>query len=155
PVRPDGLKGKVELRPATSVQSTIARRMAQSKATMPDFTLTTEVEMDAAAELRAQFGELGLEHLPSLNDFVIKACAIALRRHSRVNSSYTDEGFETYGRINIGVAVAAPEALLVPTVFDADEKSLSQIAAETRTLAERARAGKLTPPELTGGTFTV
>jgi pyruvate dehydrogenase E2 component (dihydrolipoamide acetyltransferase) len=154
-VRPDGLKGDVELRPATSVQSTIARRMAQSKSTAPDFTLTTEVGMDAAIELRAQLDELGLDRLPSLNDFVIKACAGALRRHPRVNSSYTDDGFETYGRVNIGVAVAAPDALLVPTIFDADQKSLSQIATETRALAERGRAGKLTPAELSGGTFTV
>ena len=155
PPAADGIKGQVSLHQASSVQSTIARRMAQAKSTMPEFTLTTEVEMDEIVRLRAQLKDLGPGPAPSINDFVVKACALALRRHAKVNASYRDRGFEIYGRVNVGVAVALPEALLVPTVFDADTKSLGQIASETRALAQRAREGTLTPPELAGGTFTI
>ena len=86
---------------------------------------------------------------------VVKAAALALRVHPRANGSYRDGRLTLYSRINVGVAVAADEALVVPTVFDADEKSLGEIARETRALAERVRAGTITPPELGGGTFTV
>jgi pyruvate dehydrogenase E2 component (dihydrolipoamide acetyltransferase) len=86
---------------------------------------------------------------------VVKACAIALREHPRANGSYKDGHFELYSRVNIGVAVAAQDALVVPTVFDADKKSLGEIARDGRALAERVRAGVVTPPELSGGTFTV
>jgi pyruvate dehydrogenase E2 component (dihydrolipoamide acetyltransferase) len=86
---------------------------------------------------------------------VVKAAARALREFPRANGSYRDGRFELYGRVNVGVAVAAQDALVVPTVFDADRKSLGEIARETRALAERVRAGVVTPPELSGGTFTV
>jgi len=152
---PGPLKGEVRVHEATSVQSTIARRMAQAKSTMPEFTLTTEADMDEVVRLRAQLDDVEPSRVPSINDFVVKACALALRRHPKVNASYRDGGFELYSRVNVGVAVAAPDALLVPTVFDADTKPLGEIASETRALAERARDGALTPPELTGGTFTI
>lgn len=155
PAAATGAKGQVRVLEASSVQLTIARRMAEAKATIPEFTLTTEVAMDAALDARGQLNRPDADLAPSINDFVIKACALALRRHPRVNGSYRDGHFELYERVNIGVAVAAREALLVPTVFDADTKSLGRIAAETRELAERARAARLTPPELSGGTFTV
>jgi pyruvate dehydrogenase E2 component (dihydrolipoamide acetyltransferase) len=155
PAREGGAKGQVEVLQATSVQRTIARRMAEAKATVPEFTLSTEVGVDAVLQARGELKRIETEAVPSINDFVVKACALALRRHPRVNGSYRDGHFELYGRINIGVAVAAPDALLVPTVPDADTKSLGQIAAEIRELAERARAGRLTPAELSGGTFTV
>ena len=155
PPAAEGIKGEVRMHEANSVQSTIARRMTQAKATMPEFTLTTEVEMDEIVRLRAQLKDLGPGPDPSINDFVVKACALALRRHAKVNASYRDGGFEIYSRVNVGLAVAVPEALLVPTVFDADTKSLGQIASETRALAQRAREGTLTPPELAGGTFTI
>jgi pyruvate dehydrogenase E2 component (dihydrolipoamide acetyltransferase) len=86
---------------------------------------------------------------------VIKACALALREFPRANGSYRDARFELYSRVNIGVAVAAADSLVVPTVFDADRRSLREIARDTRALAERVRAGTITPPELSGGTFTV
>ncbi len=86
---------------------------------------------------------------------VVKASALALREHPRANGSYRDGRVQLHSRVNVGVAVAAEGALVVPTVFDADEKSLGEIARETRTLAERVRAGTITPPELGGGTFTV
>ena len=155
PPAAEGIKGEVRVHEASSVQSTIARRMAQAKSTMPEFTLTTEVEMDEIVRLRAQLKDLGPGPAPSINDFVVKACALALRRHAKVNASYRDGAFEIYGRVNVGVAVAVPEALLVPTVFDADTKSLGQISSETQALARRAREGTLTPPELAGGTFTI
>ena len=86
---------------------------------------------------------------------VVKACALALREHPHANSSYRDGRLQLHSRINVGVAVAADEALVVPTVFDAEEKSLGEIARETRALAARVRDGSITPPELGGGTFTV
>jgi pyruvate dehydrogenase E2 component (dihydrolipoamide acetyltransferase) len=85
----------------------------------------------------------------------VKAAAIALREHPRANGAYRDGRLELYERINVGVAVAARDALVVPTVFDADRKGLRQIAEETRALAQRVRDGTVTPPELSGGTFTV
>jgi len=85
----------------------------------------------------------------------VKACALALREHPRANGSYRDGRVQLHSRVNVGVAVAAQDALVVPTLFDADEKSLGEIARETRALAERVRSGSITPPELGGGTFTV
>jgi pyruvate dehydrogenase E2 component (dihydrolipoamide acetyltransferase) len=86
---------------------------------------------------------------------VIKACALALREHPRVNGSYRDGAMRLHSRINIGVAVATDEGLVVPTIFDAEVKSLGEISAQARTLAERVRSATITPPELAGGTFTV
>jgi pyruvate dehydrogenase E2 component (dihydrolipoamide acetyltransferase) len=85
----------------------------------------------------------------------VRASALALREFPRANGSYRDARFELHSRVNVGVAVAATDALVVPTIFDADRKSLREIAAESRVLAERVRAGTVTPPELSGGTFTV
>jgi pyruvate dehydrogenase E2 component (dihydrolipoamide acetyltransferase) len=93
--------------------------------------------------------------VPSFNDFVVKAAALALVDFPRANGAYRDGRFELYSRVNVGVAVAGQDALVVPTVFDADSKSLGQIARESRALAERVRAGAITPPELSSGTFTV
>jgi pyruvate dehydrogenase E2 component (dihydrolipoamide acetyltransferase) len=148
-------RGEVTIEALTSVQSTIATRMTESKATMPDFTLTTEAEMDAALELRSRLAELELNELPSINDLVLRACAIALRAHPRVNASYVDGAIEVFGRVNIAVAVAAPGALLVPVIANADTKPLAELAAETRALSERARTGSLTPAEVSGATFTI
>jgi pyruvate dehydrogenase E2 component (dihydrolipoamide acetyltransferase) len=147
-------KGEVTVQELTRTQQLIARRMAESKATVPEFTLTSEIDMEACVALRAELKALGGE-VPSYNDMVVKACALALREFPRANGSYRDGRFELHGRVNVGVAVAAPDALVVPTVFDADRKSLREIARETRALAERVRAGTVTPPELSGGTFTV
>jgi pyruvate dehydrogenase E2 component (dihydrolipoamide acetyltransferase) len=131
--------------------------MAQAKATIPHFQVQAEVVMDEAVALRARLRELAAPDapVPSLNDLVVKACALALRRHPRVNGSYDDGRFELHARVNIGVAVAAPDTLVVPTVFDADARSLGAIAAESRRLAERVRSAEVTPAELSGATFTV
>ncbi len=151
---PPSGKGTVKVAAPTRVQSLIARRMAEAKATIPHFQIQTEVEMDAVIAFRQQITETGARP-PSLNDMIVKAAALALRDHPQANGSYRDGGFEFYSRVNIGIAVAAEDALVVPTIFDADEKSLGAIAAESRRLAERVRSATVTPAELSGGTFTV
>jgi pyruvate dehydrogenase E2 component (dihydrolipoamide acetyltransferase) len=150
-------RGEVETQDLTRLQATIARRMAESKATAPEFVLYADVDMDEAVELRKQLKAAAGDGAvaPSFNDFVIKAASLALRDFPRANGAYRDGHFELYSRVNIGVAVAAKDALVVPTIFDADRKSLGQIARESRAVAERVRAGQITPPELSGGTFSV
>ncbi len=137
------------------MQQTIARRMAESKATIPDFTLQADVDMEECVKLRAQLKAISSEDAPTYNDMVVKACALALREHPRANGSYKDGALQLHSRVNVGVAVAAQDALVVPTVFDADSKALGEIAREARALAARVRDGSITPPELGGGTFTV
>jgi pyruvate dehydrogenase E2 component (dihydrolipoamide acetyltransferase) len=162
--RAKGETREVEL---SRLQQTVARRMAESKATIPDFTLQIEVDMEECVILRSELkglahpGEAG-EHappvqdaVPTYNDMVVKAAALALREHPLANGSYRDGKLQLHSRINVGVAVAAEGALVVPTVFDAEEKSLGEIARETRAMAARVRDGSITPPELGGGTFTV
>src|SRR5208282_5872003 len=139
-------------------QQTIARRMAESKATIPDITLALDVDMEACVQLRAELKRLAPadgEPAPTYNDMVVKASALALREYPRANGSYRDGVLQLHGRVNVGVAVAAADALIVPTLFDADAKALGEIAREARALIERVRAGTITPPELGGGTFTV
>jgi pyruvate dehydrogenase E2 component (dihydrolipoamide acetyltransferase) len=149
-------RGDVTHQDLTRLQQTVARRMAESKATAPDFTITLEVDMEAAVELRAQLkAAAGESPAPSYNDFVVKAAALALREFPRANGAYRDGRFELYSRVNVGIAVAGQDALVVPTVFDADQKSLGTIAREARALAERVRSGAITPPELSAGTFTI
>jgi pyruvate dehydrogenase E2 component (dihydrolipoamide acetyltransferase) len=139
----------------TRTQRLIARRMAEAKATIPEFQVQAEVAMDSAIAFRGELKRILEGEAPSLNDLIVKACALALRGHPRANGSYADGGFELHERVNVGVAVAAEEALVVPVVQDADAKALGQIARETRRLAERVRLGTVTPPELSGATFTV
>jgi pyruvate dehydrogenase E2 component (dihydrolipoamide acetyltransferase) len=167
---PDGVltaKGETTEVELSRAQQTVARRMAESKATIPDFTLLVDVDMEECVALRAQLKRLshpdhGSEtaasdtlKAPTYNDMVVKACALALREHPHANGSYRDGKAQLHSRVNVGVAVAADNALVVPTVFDADEKSVGEIARETHTLVERVRSGAITPPELGGGTFTV
>jgi pyruvate dehydrogenase E2 component (dihydrolipoamide acetyltransferase) len=150
-------KGETQVRELNKLQQTIARRMAESKATAPHFYLTIEIDMGKAVAARAALkgaAKVG-EVVPSFNDMVVKACAIALREFPKANGAYRDGRFELYSRINVGVAVAAEEALVVPTIFDADRKGLRQIAEDARAVAAKVRDGSVTPPELSGGTFTV
>jgi pyruvate dehydrogenase E2 component (dihydrolipoamide acetyltransferase) len=151
-------KGEVTIEEPTRTQQVIARRMAESKATIPEFTISVDVDMESAVGLRGelkQAAEASGGTVPSYNDMVVKACALALREFPRANGSYKDGRFELYGRVNVGVAVAAHDSLVVPTIFDADRKSLGEIGRDARALAERVRANAITPPELGGGTFTV
>jgi pyruvate dehydrogenase E2 component (dihydrolipoamide acetyltransferase) len=148
-------KGETTTVALSRMQQTIARRMAESKATIPDFSLQIDVDMEECVKLRGELKRISSMQAPTYNDMVVKAAALALREHPRANGGYRDGNLQLHSRVNVGVAVAAREALVVPTVFDADEKSLGEIARETRALAERVREGTITPPELGGGTFTV
>jgi len=143
------------VQPLTRLQRVIAERMVAAGA-VPVFQVQTDVAIDAALELRARIKDAAGEGpAPSVNDLIVKAAALALRDHPLVNASYRDEGFEHHDAIHVGVAVAADDALVVPTVTDADRKSLGAIAADVRRLAERVRAGTVAPAELSGATFTV
>jgi pyruvate dehydrogenase E2 component (dihydrolipoamide acetyltransferase) len=154
---PETAKGQTSYEDLSKTQQVIARRMAESKATAPHFYLRASVDMSRAVSGRALLKASAEEGdlVPSFNDMVVKACALALREHPRANGAYRDGRFELYSRVNVGVAVAAEDALVVPTVFDADRKGLRQIATESRALATKVREGKITPPELSGATFTV
>jgi pyruvate dehydrogenase E2 component (dihydrolipoyllysine-residue acetyltransferase) len=155
-----GQTTEVEL---SRTQQVIARRMAESKATIPHFTLELDVDMEDCVALRSELKRIAPqgEAVPTYNDMAVKACALALRAHPRANSSYRDGRLQVHSRVNVGVAVATEgEALqggtlIVPTVFDADRKALGEIAREARALAARVRDGSITPPELSGATFTV
>jgi pyruvate dehydrogenase E2 component (dihydrolipoamide acetyltransferase) len=150
-------KGTTTYQDLTRLQQVVSRRMSESKATAPHFYLQAEIDMSAAVEARGRLKRLTPEGevVPSFNDMVVKACALALKEHPLANGAYRDGRFELYSRVNVGVAVAAQDALVVPTVFDADRKGLREIATDARALAGKVRDGSITPPELSGGTFTV
>jgi pyruvate dehydrogenase E2 component (dihydrolipoamide acetyltransferase) len=149
-------RGETTVEDLTRLQQTIARRMAESKATAPEFVITCEVDMERAVEFRKQLkAASGEAPAPSFNDFVVKASALALKEFPRANGAYRDGKFELYSRINVGIAVAGQDALIVPTIFDADRKSLGEISRDARALAGRVREGQITPPELSSGTFSV
>jgi pyruvate dehydrogenase E2 component (dihydrolipoamide acetyltransferase) len=150
-------RGTVTVTEPSRAQALIARRMAESRATVPSFTLETTVDMTTAVSLRAEMKETALdgELVPTVNDLVVKAAAIALREQPGANGAWRDGRFERYSRVNVGVAVAGEGSLVVPTVFDADRLTLAQIAEATQGLAARVRSGEITPPELSSGTFTV
>jgi pyruvate dehydrogenase E2 component (dihydrolipoamide acetyltransferase) len=152
-----GNKGEVTVQELNRTQQVVARRMAESRATVPDFEVSIDIDMEAARELRAQLKAAAGEDqpVPSFNDMVVKAAALVLKEFPRANGSYKDGAFELHSRINVGIAVATDDGLIVPTVFDADAKSLGEIARTTRALATSVREGTIRPPELSGGTFTV
>jgi pyruvate dehydrogenase E2 component (dihydrolipoamide acetyltransferase) len=145
-----------QIRPLTPMRKTIARRLTESKQTVPHFYVAMEIDMAAAAQFRQQLNGLG-EDRPSVSfdALVIKACAAALQKFSAVNSQYSEEGIFQPDGIHIGLAVSLEEGLIVPVIRNVDQKSLMAVAAEVVDLAGRARAGKLQPSEYQGGTFTV
>jgi pyruvate dehydrogenase E2 component (dihydrolipoyllysine-residue acetyltransferase) len=147
-------RGDVRSVELTTTQATIARRMVKSATTVPVFTVSVDVDMSLVAELRTGAREQR-DDVPSLNDFVVKAAAVTLREFPRFNASYVDGRIELYARVNVGIAVALEDALLVPVVLDADTKTLAETATETRRLADAARRRALRPEELRDGTFTV
>ncbi len=147
-------KGDAQVLELTATQATIARRMVQSTTTIPSFTVSADIDVSLITSLRREArGES--QDVPSINDFVVKAAAAALKEFPRFNASYVDGKVECYSRVNVGVAVATEDALLVPVVQDADEKTLAQIAQDTKRLAEAARSRSLVPEDLHDGTFTV
>jgi pyruvate dehydrogenase E2 component (dihydrolipoamide acetyltransferase) len=141
--------------PASEIRKTIARRLVTSLGPVPHFFLTTEIEMDRAAEMRRGINALDPDLKISINDVIIKVAAAALIQHPEVNASFQEKFVRYYERADVGVAVAIEDGLITPVVRAADQKSLSQIAAEVRELAERARSRRLKPEEYTGATFSI
>jgi pyruvate dehydrogenase E2 component (dihydrolipoamide acetyltransferase) len=141
--------------PASEIRRTIARRLVTSIGPVPHFFLTSEIEMDRAAEMRRGINALDPDLKISINDIIIKVVAAALVQHHAVNASFQDKFIRYYEHADIGVAVAIEDGLITPVIRSADQKSLSEIASEVRELAERARSRKLKPEEYTGATFSI
>ncbi|MGZ5218419.1 MAG: pyruvate dehydrogenase complex dihydrolipoamide acetyltransferase [Chitinophagaceae bacterium] len=140
--------------PVSQMRKVIAKRLAESKFTSPHFYLTMAIDMDAAVASRAKLNEVSKVKI-SFNDLVLKACAVALKQHPKVNSSWLGDKIRINHHVNIGVAVAVEEGLLVPVVRFADTKSLSQIAVEVKDFAQKAKDKKLQPADWEGNTFTI
>jgi len=143
-------KGDVTVEELSRGQQLVARRVAESRATIPDHTVTVAIDMERCAVLRTRE-----DVAATFGDMVLKATGLALRENPRVNGAYRDGHFELFSRVNVGFVVPVANGLLVPTIFDADAKPLEQIARDSAALAQRARSGAITPPELSGGTFTI
>ncbi|HEY3108842.1 MAG TPA: dihydrolipoamide acetyltransferase family protein, partial [Chloroflexota bacterium] len=151
--KPPPLSG--ELKPFTRMQAVVARRMVESKTQVPHIYLTISIDMAAAMKFRADSNEfLGKESGLSVNDLFIKAVALTLRRHPDLNASYRENGIQYNAEINVGFAVSLPGGLVVPVIRNADQRSLPQIAAEARTLANKARTTGLALADYEGGTFS-
>jgi pyruvate dehydrogenase E2 component (dihydrolipoamide acetyltransferase) len=153
-------EGAFELVPHTNMRKTIARRLQESKQFVPHFYLTVDCEIDRLLELREEInaaspaeGE-GAYKL-SVNDFLIKACAVALKKVPAANASWSDDGLKMYKTADISVAVAIPGGLVTPIIREAESKSLTAISSEIKSLAKRAKDGKLKPEDYTGGSFSL
>jgi pyruvate dehydrogenase E2 component (dihydrolipoamide acetyltransferase) len=153
-------KARIEARlenksiPLSAMRRTIAKRLAESTGPIPHFYLTVDLDVTQLVALRQQLAEIEAAKI-SLNDFIIRASALALRSHPFVNASWTDEAIEQHGEVHVGVAVATPEGLITPVIRNADQKSVADIAKEVRVLAEKAKNRKLLPNEYQGSTFTI
>ena len=142
------------VKPLSMMRRTIATRLVEAKSTIPHFYLTADVDMEAAMEFREQVAQVHGAKL-SVNDLVLKACALALRRIPEANASFTEEAIIQHARVDIGMAVAIEDGLITPVIRDADKKTIGQIGTEARELAARGRERKLRPEEYTGATFSV
>jgi pyruvate dehydrogenase E2 component (dihydrolipoamide acetyltransferase) len=140
--------------PHSSIRKTIARRLVEAKSTIPHFYLTVDMVIDDLLKLRKDINEKGGYKI-SVNDFVIKACAFALRKMPQVNASWSDEAMIVYENVDVSVAVATPDGLITPIIRNADQKSLSAISAEMKDLAQRAKDKKLKLDEFQGGGFSI
>jgi pyruvate dehydrogenase E2 component (dihydrolipoamide acetyltransferase) len=141
--------------PLTQIRKTIARRLSESIGPIPTFYLNAEFDLERAAEMRGAMAELGDEYKVSFNDIIMKAVATALSQHPECNAHWLGDHIRYFNRVHLGMAVAIDDGLITPVIFDADQKSLREIAAEARQLAGRARERKLKPEEYTGSTFSV
>jgi pyruvate dehydrogenase E2 component (dihydrolipoamide acetyltransferase) len=141
--------------PLSRIRKVTARRLAESMRTAPHFYLTRVVDVEELLAFRATLNAALAPAKVSVNDLIVKACATALRANPVLNVSFTEEHLLVHKRVHVGVAVALEEGLVVPVIRDADRKSVSAIGTETRELAGRAREQRLTPQEMSGGTFTV
>ena len=152
----DQLGMKYELRPASSFRKTVARRLTEAKQTIPHFYLTIDCRIDELLDLRKRMNAIAEnDGKVSVNDFVIRAAALALRKIPDANVSWSDDGILAYADVDISIAVATPNGLITPIIRQADTKTLRQIAGAMRDLASRARDGKLKPLEYQGGTFSI
>ena len=142
-------------KPHTAMRRVVARRLAESKQTVPHFYLTVDCAIDELLNVRKRLNAKADAHKISINDFVIRAAALALRQVPEANASWSDEAILLWQRVDVSVAVALDDGLITPIVRGADQKGLAQIAAEMKDLAERARAGKLKLEEFQGGTFSI
>lgn len=138
----------------SQMRKTIARRLGESMFSAPHFYLTMEINMDKAMDLRGTVNGVSPVKI-SFNDFVIKACALALKQHPNVNASWLGDKIRKYKYVNIGVAVAVEDGLLVPVVRNADQKTLSTISGEVKDLAGKAKDKKLQPKDWEGSTFSI
>jgi pyruvate dehydrogenase E2 component (dihydrolipoamide acetyltransferase) len=143
-----GAKGETRVEEPTAAERAIARRAAEARATVPDLELRADVDMAPALELRDSHGH-------SIPAILMRACALALKAVPRANGAYRDGRFELYSRVNIGIVVADGRSYLIPTVFDADRKSLTELTDEIERVTQGARAGELEPPAYAGATFTL
>ncbi|KXV67368.1 branched-chain alpha-keto acid dehydrogenase subunit E2 [Acetobacter malorum] len=146
--------------PHSSMRKVIARRLSEAKSTIPHFYVSADVELDALLALRSQLNAASPDEGPdafklSVNDMLVKASAIALKRVPNVNASFTDQAMILHDNVDISIAVSIPDGLITPIVKHVDQKSLKQISQETKDLVKRARAGKLKPEEFQGGTFSI
>ena len=141
--------------PLTQIRKTIAKRLAQSIGPIPHFFLTSEIDMTRAFDARQALKAKGDQYTVSFNDIVIKAVALALRKHPAVNAWWMEDRIRYHGDVHVGMAVAVEDGLITPVLRFADRKGLVEIAAEAKTLAEKARNRKLIPDEYTGATFSV
>jgi pyruvate dehydrogenase E2 component (dihydrolipoamide acetyltransferase) len=145
---PTGLKGDVVTTELERHERSVARRSAEIRATVPDVEFTAVIEMSAAEERAAAGGV-------SINALIVEATAAALRAVPRLNGAYRDGHYEQYSRVNIGVTIFGEGLYAIPTIFDADERTASELSAELSDYADRARSDALAPGELTGATFTL
>jgi len=145
---------KFSERPVTQMRKAISRRLSESLFTAPHFYVTMSIDMDQAIVARTRMNEIAPVKI-SFNDFVVKACAVALRQHPAINSSFLGDKIRTNEHVHIGVAVAVDEGLLVPVIKFADGKSLSHISVEVKEFAGKAKSKKLQPNEMEGSTFTI
>jgi pyruvate dehydrogenase E2 component (dihydrolipoamide acetyltransferase) len=158
PVAPITAPGRLE--PLSNVKRVTARRLSEAKQTVPHFYVSVDVELDALLKLRADLNARSPKEGPgafklSVNDLLIKACAVTLRRVPKVNASFTEDGIFLYDAVDISVAVSIPDGLITPIIRNADQKGLAGISTEARGLIERAKAGRLKPEEFQGGSFSI
>jgi pyruvate dehydrogenase E2 component (dihydrolipoamide acetyltransferase) len=141
--------------PLSAMRRIVGERMAKSKRTAPHFYVSMDVDMTVAEQQKAKGKEQGERIIPSFNDWILWACALSLKEFPSLNSSFTEQGIEVYSDVNLGMAVALEEGLVVPVIRNADRLSLDQIAQQSRELADKAQTKKLVPTDYEGGTFTV
>ena len=144
-----------QIAPLTPMRRIVGARMTQSKQTAPHFYLSKDIDMSAVEKLRTEWKQRGETLLPSINDFILHACARALKDFPSVNASFAEDRINLHADINIGMAVALEEGLVVPVIRNADRLSLAELALQTRNLVEKAQKKKLFPLDYEGGTFTV